>query len=411
MAVKIPRDPRAVPFDFRKPINGFPGWQGHWRNGDAVSQPIQYPRCLVNVTFEDGEIVSRGGEDLFTNVPLDTGTGDVNSIYDFQVAKPLRLYIVGDGCPGVSTSGFSLSAFDHEQSPAFQRYVYYDTTTTFTTIGSYSGRLYVGRNSVLVKFIELPHSYGDENIGLAGLSQEEPIKTFSGFTIRFLIEYDGELYIGLDAGAGNSKITRWDGTTFVDDLSSINAPTGAGVWREDLIVGFGAATNHIRKRTPDGTWTTISPAAGTVAMAGLRGVSYKDIFYFPDGGANVWSYNGTTLAITNTVASSIQRTVAVFAGFLFYGYDSSVPHGIIGRFDGSTWNNTYKDLTTQVSTITSCRYIEPYRNSLWAAVQDSTGGSHGELYASPANAPAGTYTKETPVASPNYPEIRQLLVY
>ncbi len=384
-------------FEFRAGFNDFQ-WRGMLTNGDAGANPPNRPRMLVNGRLDNGAIVERAGLTAFDSTALHSSSACVRLIADFPLAGSggdggRKLWIRGDGCPGISAgSGFYIAHIDQEQSPEYQRALHYLTTTNALIMGSFDGNLHLGVDSELRRLQLIPVPYGTENITVSGTAQDTPIHTFTGFTVRCLQEFDSKLFIGLDAGAGVSKLATWDGLGIRDDLTGINVPTCFGSYRvqnggDAIVVGFGAATNHIRYRptgASPGTWVTVTPSAGTVASFSMA--SYKDVLYIADGLTGIWAYDGITLSLVRTPASAtVVRAVTVFNNFLYFGYDTASA-ARVGKYDGSTWT----DVEKTIPGADQLKALAGYRGSLIAA---TTFVGAGGIAISPGLATTGTWVQ------------------
>lgn len=361
-------------------------------DGDPASIPENKLWRFFNGRLKDGGIVPRGGLDGFSNGALDSGTACISAGVDFKVSTPLRLYVLGVGCPGFSsTVGYSLQWFDPEQTPTYQGGVYYNTGSQNLVAGLFGKDLYVGQDNKLRKFQLITTPYGDLAISLAGFSQDIPLKRFDGYTkITWIQEFDGKLFIGLDSGsAGTSKIVMYDGTEFIDDLTGIEPVTGMMLWRDKLIAGYAGTPNEIRVRaTGDapGTWATVAPGAGTVRFY-KYGESFLGTAYFVAGTTgDIWGYDGTTLAVARNVAGATFEGLAVHNRLLYAGDSTGANAGRILMFDGTTWQDTHKSLGALIQ-VTSLR---SYRGDLIAGT--TIGGTAVTLYRSPGSNTAGTYT-------------------
>lgn len=362
--------------------------------------PHQFVR-LVNVRWRDGGIGGRGGQSALWAGGGNGGTPPhpgATGVYPgmFDLGSPCRLWFTGDGCPGQSAGlGFYIGHFDPEQDPTWQRAAWYDAAVSAVNLGAYGGQPYISVDNALRRLTLIQVPYGRENIALAGDGQDVPIETFTGYVVKFLQAFDGKLFIGLDAGAGASKVVSYDGRTIRDDLSSIDPPIAAGLWRDSLIIGFASGTGHIRVRAAGDTpsWTTVT-AAGVAVAPGVNSIrSYADVAYLCDGATKVWAYNGSTLTTARTVAGATIRALAVGCNGtsrrLFYGYGTSGSHAVIGMTDGSTWTDAHKDLTAvDCPTATDVRGMEWYRDCLAVAVLSAT----PKLCLSPRTTTSGTYS-------------------
>jgi hypothetical protein len=391
-------------YEFKSGFDGF-RWGGMYTEGAPSSNPRGRPRLILNGRFYGGDIIERPGLSLFYDFAA--ASTEVDTLGDFQPAKSLKLWILGDGCPGVSSSvGFYLANLDQEQSPEFQRAVYYSSAVTALHIATYDNYLYVGTDADLRRLQIIRQPFGTEAISVSGTSQDTPIKTFTGFTIRCLQAFDGKLFIGLDNGAGASKIVTWDGLSFRDDITGINAPVCFGLYHapkagDTLVVGFAAASNHIRYRvTGDspGTWTTKAPGAGTIASVSMA--TFKDKLYIADGTTGIWAFDAdanTLTSVRNPGSATAVRALTTFNNLLYFGYETATS-GIIGKYDGTTWTDVEKNLFTQAS-CTSIRTLADYRGRLWVGGIKGLNGGH--IYFSPLTVTTGTYGDITPNLSFN----------
>jgi hypothetical protein len=347
---------------------------------------------LINTRFvPTGGIKSRQTIEVFNPLePLGSIT-HVTSLYDFQTTVLRRLYVMVRGCISISSSvGSSLMWWDHDQSPTLQRGVYYSTSSGLPYFAPFDGFLHIGLDSSLGRFTTVNPPYGQEALAGSGTTQQQPIATFPGFSFTALRAFDGKLFGALDAGAG-SKIITWDGQAVRDDLTGIPAPTQLGVWRNQLVAGFAAAANQIRIRrtgsTP-GTWTTVTPGAGTIATEQM--VSYKDNLYITDANNFIWVYDGATLTVAHAIVNAIMYGLEAFEGYLYFSYtDTGTSHGVIGRFDGTVWEDVHKDLTDQEPTHLYPKRLRRYRSDLYMAGATNTGS--GQLYVSPDSDTAGVW--------------------
>jgi hypothetical protein len=377
-------------------------WGGMWLGADAGSVPANRARHLENVRFRNGTYQSRGGLSQVNSTALHHSSAKIADLQDFQ-RRTRKAYIMFTGCPGLSTTvGFSSAWYDQDQSPAWQRGVYYNGAANDMVGGKFDGRLYLGVDATLkvLQLINAPYG-ASEGLAIAGLEQAETLTTFTGFVIRCFQEFDGKLFIGLDAGAGASKIVTWDGLAFRDDLTGIDPPSAFTKWRNKLVVGFSTNPSGIRVRDEGdspGTWAAL--VAG--ALASVAMTSYKDNVYITDGAADVWRYDGTTLASVRTIAGATIRGLTTYndgsAIYLFYGYQSSGNAAIIGRFDGSSYVDVHYNITTTYPGARLPRVLLDYSGAIMAVT--STAATGGRLYISKGNDTDGTVAY-TEVAQPS----------
>jgi hypothetical protein len=361
---------------FRRGIGDFPGWAGMRLYGDP-SQLQNYFRHIRDGRPKQGVWFRRMGYEQLNTSPVYSSTAHFNWLSSVET-NPLRIYCAAGGCTSVSTAGFSLTWFDIDQEPRLQRGTYYSTINGLQ-VGLFDSKLYIGLNTTSPRGSEFRRyetvvvPWGADQLDLAGAKQEYPVYSFSGRTVEWLEPFDDKLFISLDDGGADSRIAVYNGLSIYDgstatmpaDLSAMaNHVTCMAQHRDFLVMGYAAAANRISVRTAGdvpGTYTHITPAAGTIVSR--RMAAWKNLLWVVPGGTganatNIWSWNDTdppsyaaaTLAVAHTIANSEIRAVAVFNGFLYYGWrNTSNGHIVIGRYDGTTWTDTHKDLTAQAS--------------------------------------------------------------
>jgi hypothetical protein len=394
-------------------------WGGMVPDDDPAAIPPNHLELLINCRIQGGSIAPRGGSKHLLDLGALAGSGSqITGLADFQIGTPRKMWIVGDGCPGLSSSvGWYIGFFDVEQEPEFQPAIYYSSAAQKVAIGLYSGDLYASVDNTLrkVNLIEAP--YGEPALDVSGSSQDLPLLTLTGFTkITDLMSFDGKLFIGADGGGGASEVAVWDGVTQSVDVAAINAPAAFGTYRESLVMGFAGAPNSISVRpvgVPGAAWATVAPSGGTVAMRGPGcSATYKDVFWFATGGENLYKFDGTTLtlvpvATSGIAAGSVTHSCCSFGGYLFVSYTSG-GHARIARFDGTTWVPIHKDLTTQVAAVTGARSLVEYRGDLWVGLTSAGGG---RIYRSVGADTSGTWATPGLLAASNNGDIDQILVY
>lgn len=378
-------------FEFRSGVNSFQ-WKGIVSEGDPSSIPPNAVRMAINTRIIGSEFIERPGLAKLNSVALNAADAVIQDIVPYDPPRPYKLWTTHAGCPGLSPGfGFSLGNIDQEQDPEFQRVVYYDTAVTTCVLATFGGDMYVGVDAALRKLQLIKQPWGTESIAVSGSSQDTPVVTFPGFTITCMQQFNGKLFIGLDAGAGASKVVVWDGTSVKDDKTAIDAPVAFALYRVqnggDALVMSTATTHNLYIRSTGdapGTWTT----PGTVTAISM--ISYKDVLYMASGGVNVSSWNGTAItAATRAPAAAVAvNAVAVFNGFLYFGY-TTVASVRIGKYDGTTWTDIEKNLTTQFPGTNGVRALVDYRGYLVVA-GTLTGG--GFIWFSNLADTSGTYT-------------------
>jgi len=358
----------------------------------------------INVDFEGNTVKERPGVTKVNPSALHAASARHHPT-QFEFGTPFRLWLKGDGCPGESAGdGFYVGQLDFEQEPMFQRASWFDDATTSIAIGGYGGVPYVGVDSILYRQQLIPVPYGSEALSLAGQPAVE-VARFPGFNIVGLREFDGFLFVLLDAGAGASKIARYDGRTMNDgtggttaDLTGIDTPTTLGLWQDFLVCGFGFATGHIRLRARGASpvWTTVAGVISTTVGNSLA--SYQNKLYGASGGADIWVYDGTgapanvhTPAGATDVGSLAVTEDAAGLRYLVYGYGAGIPVARLGRFDGTVWTDVHKNINTQITQAFAVPALGWFKSHLAIGVVTTVGGGGGFILVSPGRDTAGTY--------------------
>lgn len=410
--------PQKKPFNYFAEQGRFE-YRGMYPDGNPASVPVNGLRVLINGRLQGGQVVARPGQAKLNSSALDSATTCIGGLFDFQVGTRKSIMVIGDGCPAISSAvGFYLGLYDFDQSPAFQPQIYYNAATQRLAAGVYGDDLYLGLDNELKRYQAIDAGYGESALAISGSSQDIPILTLpAGFTlIPALQQFDGLLFIACEQGVGTSKVISWDGKTERDDVTGINAPTGFGLYRETLIMGYGGAPNRIDIRQvgdSPGTWTNVAPGAGTAAFK--KGTSYKDLFYFTTGGEDLFSYNGTALTritpgTTGIAAGSVTFGIATFNGFLYVAYTTATNIARLAKFNGTVWTAIEKDFTSQFATVTAARPMALYRGNLVVGAVQSGGPSGGVLLESPGTSTSGTWTRRT-ASLANNGDIDDILVY
>jgi len=368
-----------------------------WLDTDPGGIPPWAFRHLENVEFVGTELRPRQANFAANASALYDSTACIRSGFDYQV-DPYRLYIVAKGCPGVSTTvGRSILWYDPDFNASVQRMLYYDQTTASAVIGYYDGALYMGVDAWLKKIYRVEPPVGTEPIQVTGIHQDTNIANLTGYKITALYGWEGYLFIAAEdtSTPGSSKIFAYDGVTVHEDLTGIDPVTYITPWRDKLVFGFGSSTNHIRLRSkgaPAGTYTTVAPGAGTVATVQM--VDHQGTLYIADGGDDVWSYDGSSLAsFRNVSGATLMNAVESFNGFLYYGYrKSSNNHAIIGRWnEASVFEDEHEDMSVAFTDLIGIDVLRAYRNNLMAACNVSSATSR--LYQSAGFDTSGSWTQ------------------
>lgn len=388
-----PEARQAQRFEFKAGVNGFQ-WKGHVLEGDPSSLPANRPRLLVNTRLSGGIIKNRAGMSDYSS-GTDTVPGCVVALNETD--SNIRLYYGFVGC-GALAGGTLVCINQDEFVETRSLGAYYSSNDTVIRIAEHGGSVFLGMLGRLKKFadgVDVPTSDGD-------VYKDLLVKDFTGTAstrnlISMLQSYEGDLYIGITPAAGNATIWKYDGVSMVSDLSVADIPKASCLWREYMVVGQNAAANRIRYRNSSGTWTTVAPGAGTVQVypGGNAMVSYKDVVYMAEGPegagtARIWSYDGTTLQVARTPAgATFLPVLAVMNDYLYYGYITA-GNVYIGRFDGTTWSDTHKDLRAQFSNARYILGLAEFRGQLYAGLNTNT------VVASPGFDTSGTWIGSNP---------------
>jgi hypothetical protein len=372
---------------------------------------------LINVRKDGDSYKERPGFKKFNTAALHSSSASVKSMFDLPIATPLKVWCVGDGCPGISSSaGFYIGSFDPEQDPDFQSYYYYSTATTNVVIGEFDDYVHTVIDDSLKRINLITQPWGSNALPLGGQGTDTSLYTYTGFIGRSLLEFDDKLFVGLSNGAGGSKISTWDGTTHRDDRTGLQVPSCFALYRVsgggDAIVA-GYSTGNLISYRPTGSspgWTDVAPGAGTCTA--FRMLSYKDVLWITTGGEDLFSFDGTTLtrvviATTGIAAGSVTRGLAVSrAGILYMLYNSGTSVRV-ASYNGTTWTPIAKNLTTQFTTAAAARDLVSYRGYLIAAANTTASGA--SMYAVEDSAPTGSWTAIVPATLANG-DMDQLLV-
>jgi len=365
-------------FELRPGVAGFPPWSGHQQDGDSGSNPPSKFRYAQNVRFRSGEVVDRPGYAKINDTVLGSSNSCVRGLIDYHVNTARnKLWIVTIGCLGFSgENGATFWSYDPEQQTQIQALAYYTgALDKVLPIAEYEGDLYFGDNSLVRIFRLSIQDYGGGTFQSSGRSNAVPLEEFAGYTIATMLKFDGKLFIGLANGA-TSKIVTWDGISIRDDLTGINPPVTMVEWRDQLVVGFAAASNYLKLRQKGFTpsWTTVTPGAGTVAAYGENSMlSYRDDLWIANGGTDLWKYDGTTLASVRTVATAVSvRTLAELNEYLYYGWNTGTGVGTarVGRYYGinTTFEDIHKNLGAQFTLDGPIYRMVAYKSSLVAGL-------------------------------------------
>lgn len=420
---KPPLDPGLERFENRTGVSGFPGWRGVNSELDIEGMPDNQLFRLVNGRWQQGNLIPVAPKELFTTLDI---TQKIKRMYGYTLTSPIKLWTSNLGCPGpVGVTGSQVNNYDSEQSPNYQQYGLYKHTTDGTAvIGTYSGSIYIGFNSVLRRSHPLATPIGQTQSGLA-TSTDIVVKIFSGWAISTLLELDGKLFIGLTHLSNPttlSKIVVLDGVTFTDDVTGINAPIASALWREHIVFSFSDQLRIRNVGDAPGTYSAVSGGSVPVGLTGVRGntmVSWRDILYGVEGTDKIWSLNdaGTTVTNVRTVATAAASggipgttSVGVFLDELVYLWNNGGTIAYIGKFNNSgdattEWQDTYKSLTGDLATMLQATILKIYRDNILV------GAGRDSVVHSPGRDIAGTWIGPGPVSTSTNFRILEMVIY
>lgn len=406
---------------------GDAGWRGVNTEDDPGSLAPNELQLATDVRLQGKNIKSRPGMtmkiDLSTHTNRGTGCGAVTWMENAPGSElRTRLWCSTLGCLSATDTGYQIYHIDPVQNPPFQRYVDYRTTSDrFSPIGRYGDKLLVGDGPRVkeIRIITLPPTIAPVTmLGSAGAPLLE-LATYTGYTITFIKDFSGAVFVGLsnDTVPGNSKIVRWDGSQWTDDITGIRPPLSAGYWRDKLVVGFDSTAAHIRVRDSGtaATWTTVALAGFQCTVNQNAIVELGAVTFIASGIDKIFQYDGTNLTLAQTVAGCDATGDGVTAlcryqNLLHYGWNAAITfHSWIGRYDPDSSTNYfidgYLDVTAQQATFTGLTSLESYRTQIYM------GGRKATFLATAPNDVKGTLQViNTGTASAGF-RARQLMVF
>lgn len=417
------RRPGAAPF-------GSAGWRLVNTEDDPGSLDPNELQWGENIRLKGKGIATRPGLDLKIDLALFTGRSSGSGAATWACEAPgnalhNRLWCSTLGCLDASNTGYQLYHIDPVQSPVFQQYVDYRTSTDrFSPIGRYGDKFLVGDGALVKELRIISNPTGiSANTVLGGASGTRPfyeITSFEGYTVTFIKDFNGAVFVGLSNDAApttSSKIVRWDGAQWTDDLTGIRVPLAAGYWRDKLVVGFDSTAAHIRVRdsgtTP--TWTTVALAGMVCTVNQNAIVEYRDKTYIASGTDLIHAFDGTALSLVRTVATCDTTGDGVTAlclhqGLLHYGWNVAATFASrIGRLDVESttteYVDTYLNITAQQATFTGLTSMASYRSQIVVGGRSAT-----FLATAPNDVPGTLRVLNTGTASAGF-RARQLMVF
>lgn len=434
------RDRQTSPFNFFAGVGGaLRRWSGARPEGNPASVPPNMFRVLENVRYYASDIVERGGQEKLTANTLggairgifDTseGEGPSSELSDLTPTRP-HLYLI--------SNPIRHRTYDSPKNTGW-------TTNDFPNASYYACLAFGDRTrpDKLITRKTYVLGNGASNLSLdlreirAGGKGHRMIATLpivnAGDTVdtrgKALGEYRNNLwfaYTTLLSGGANAeiKVYKWDGlTATLDHTHTMLQANLVNVflceYREDLFLGYGgaaAAGAAVKRRLIDGTWGTIALPGGITQFYVTSMKVFKDKLYIAGADVTgvgtsvakilVWDGSATTVARTpNPGAHPLEAvmTLEKLDGYLYFVHQSNAvgsmtnANVILGRFDGTTWTDSYKDLSGQFGdTLRIAGSLRSARGDFWLIGAKNTGGvQHSVLVRSRNGAFTGTWEEVT----------------
>ena len=340
----------------------------------AAMGPDQFAK-LVNIRWGKSGIRPRPGyAKVMASVLHDEDAKLYPHYYD--VATPFRAWYTAAGCPGESAgSGTFTGFYDPEASPAIQRATWYSSALDVAHMGFLGNTPFVGVDDALRKMNLAAVPFGVDQIGVAGSSSDITIHSWPTETINLLDNFDGMLFVFLDAATPHAA--TFDGVSIREDFDFPSKVVASGRFRDLLIAGCDDGKLYSRAAGDSPvTWTLLGTVTGGVNPGRNSILSHNDKLYILEQESDdIWSWDGTTLGVAQTVTGTVWvRALAEAFGYLYYAHhDAATTEAHVGRYDasGPTWVDDHKRLTDDDAGIDMVTAMSLYKNELCAMVRDS----------------------------------------
>jgi len=407
-----------------------PRFGGVRQECDPGAIPPNMFRNAVNVRYQGGRLVSRGGQSKFNASALSGRVqGIFSSEFEFSTDTPVGAWCsdigVGGGTEIGSQKLYLLGGdskhigyyyFSEDQQPVLRRQPYSITWKTDRALASFGdGVMWVGGADETKNYLQR-FSRGGAPVTVASVN-----RVGGDATICDIERYQGVIYFSVGSTTPSScKVYRYAGGVIVEDDSPFTIATehqtphlralGADLY---MVRGgsFTAATAKIRRKSA-GVWSTLTPSISNFTSHG-QPVVYGDALYAlgragEAGSPAAIKIVGATVTTAHTLAGNSDRFLlpTVFNGYLYYLYEDWDPGTLallglyVGRFDGTTWDDTHKNLLSQFPLIQGAPYVAflgAFDGKLRAVLTDWTWGPYAEcpytVFSSPGLNTAGTWTK------------------
>lgn len=388
---EAPLTAQSFLFQRRPGLKGNPGLQGMVTEGDPSSIPPTAFQLLRNFRFLGKTLYTRPGHTFYGNAG-----GEVYLLTSFPVVNPrTRLWITVLGCFGETIgTGARIIHYDPDENPTFQVYAnYFAEGSRQNPMAVYGDDLYIGDKSLLRKPVIVSTPPGVAVQDVLESPPDAPIFDFGPtYTITWMKEFDGKLFMGVSDGGITCKICYWDGLSIREDLvgsalSPVRPSFAAEVFRgTKLVVGFDATAGHVRVRslgaTP-GTWTTVALAGYSTGIGGNSMKEHRDFVAIAGGNRDLFKYHEPagvpTLVVLRNIATADNTgngitAVANHRGLLYYLWNGASPGyaSKVGQYNADNpgtpveFVDSFLDISGGIANFKGGFALESYREFLYA---------------------------------------------
>ena len=404
-----------------------PRFGGVRQECDPGAIPPNMFRNAVNVRYKGGRLVSRGGQSKFNASALSGRVqGIFSSEFEFSTNVPVG------GCPDIGVGGgteigsqklyllggdskyIGYYYFSEDQYPLLRRQPYDITRKVDTALASFGdGVMWVGGFDENLNYLQR-FARGGAPTTMATVARVAGTATFCDIE-----RYQGVIYFSVGSNTySDCRVYRYAGGVIVEDDSPFAAVSERGTPHlralgADLYMirggKFTATTTKIRRKSA-GVWATLTPSIANFTCFGQPAVYGDALYAFGEegeaGAATALKIVGATVTTARALAnpSDTFRLPTVFNGYLYYLYEDWNPGTLtldglyVGRFDGTTWDDTHKNLFAQFPLLQRpgfWSYLGVFDGKLRAVLLygDIYGGCPYTVFSSPGLNVAGTWTR------------------
>lgn len=405
-----------------------PRFGGVRQECDPGAIPPNMFRNAVNVRYQGGRLVSRGGQSKFNTGALSGRVqGIFSSEFEFSTDVPVGAWCSDIGVGGATEIGseklyllggdskyIGFYYFSEDQQPVLRRQPYDIIRTADVALASFGdGFMWIGGFDETKNYLK-SFSRGGAPTTLASVDRVSGTATFCDIE-----RLGGTIFFSVGSGTYSAcRVYRYSGGAIVEDDTpfALNSERGTPHLRalgsELYMVRGGkatATTTKIRRRYA-GAWSTLTPSIANFTSLG-QPVVYEDAIYAfgqegETGSPAVIKIVGTTVTTVHTLpagTSDLFCLPTVFNGYLYYLYEDWNPGTLtldglyVGRFDGTTWDDTHKNLFAQfplVQGIAFNSFLGVFDGKLRAVLSDALyGDCPFTVFSSPGFNTAAPWTK------------------